>query len=298
MSDETVRAKILAATPEMRPVRWSKHKRTLPYASLLMPILFAVFLYGWLDYGRPILADIIERAQDLLAPYRWPDVDVRHPILENLLPDYAYQPAGGRIAHEFTSPTLDVPKLGTVARIFDRVRGYDRRRSSHSKLPTAVISCRVEVGCCWRFAGSYGHVGLRLLQPVAPSGVTLFYPGTNTLPGIHHGEIPRSIKIWGIANNSWANPDVYEVRPLSKFYQSPEESGYDEFDEYMLWDTADYAFVLLADFEHVMRNTSGYHHEVIADIGLVTNVIVVEVVSNWGVHSNTSLYRIAVHGNE
>ncbi|KAI5887589.1 uncharacterized protein SCHCODRAFT_01174891 [Schizophyllum commune H4-8] len=254
MSDEAVRSEILAATPAMRLVPRPRRLATL-FSTLLYGILYVVALaiiYSCTVSPSFVLGDSIrfwsKRSQQ-------PGVEVRHPDLHHVLTDYAYQHAGGRIATEFTSPTLDMPHLGSVSKVLDRFSGYDRRRSSETKLPEAVISCPT--------------------LPVVPSGISLFYPATHTIPSIRRGEVPRTIRVWGLANNTWIAPPQSEVRPLHKFYQPAETSEYTHRTE---WQVTDHAFVLLTTFEHPMRNVSGYHYQPLTDLGLVTRNIVVEVI--------------------
>ncbi|KAI5821763.1 hypothetical protein K523DRAFT_198781, partial [Schizophyllum commune Tattone D] len=265
-----VRAEILAAAPEMKLVRQARPRRVRGHHHTpiitVFPMVFLFIIHMWLTHGRPFLDDTVELAQGMLTRHR--------PVIELRQRDYAYQPAGGRVIDEFTSPTLDMPELGVIAQLVDRWNGYDRRQTSHTKLPSAVISCPPELGCCWRFAGAYGHIGLRLVQPVVLTGISVFYPGTNVLPGIRQGEIPRSIRVWGLADSSWTTSSLFEVRPLHKFYRpSAKLESMDSTD----WLATD-VFVLLASFDHPMRNVSDYHYQAFSAIDLVTSHVVVEVV--------------------
>ncbi|KAJ3767209.1 hypothetical protein EV361DRAFT_872713 [Lentinula raphanica] len=196
-------------------------------------------------------------------------------------PDYGLSPEG-TIILDLTSPTV----LGEFA----------QDPYFFPTPPIAVIEEDVRIARCWKFAGSQGHVTIKLAKPIHLSNLTIYYPDYHELPSWRLKEVPKLIRVWASIPSVFDTPYTpHAPSPHSlatwEVFMGTKKSG----KPVALGDVESFAHggTFSYDVLQGTRQTFALH----IPSHFWTSVVVIEVLDNLG-GSTTCLHRIAVHGEE
>ncbi|KAI5824143.1 hypothetical protein K523DRAFT_333282 [Schizophyllum commune Tattone D] len=211
----------------------------------------------------------------------------------NLPPNnVASEASGAQIAFEFTSPTYGLSSLTQAQRAYRWMTGKDGRHTKNMVLPDCVISTScAKLGSCWKSASAVGHIGIRLQRPTIISSVSIYHPGDRDSDDGPAG--PRRIMAWGLVGDKDLDGDDGLITvEVDHFWQR--NSNYTDIQPV----PTNSRFLLIGEWEHPARLPSGY---VVFDVPesvpkLSSNLMVLEVRSNWDAHKNTCLYAVGIHG--
>lgn len=200
---------------------------------------------------------------------------------------------GARVNYFLTSATYDphgahsVGVLRSSLRwVRDTVLEVEFSRL-HMSRPRDALSENMELGRCWEFEGSAGHIAIELPDVGTITHVSVAYVPVSLLSQAAAGRAPRGVTIWGLVNATTAE-HFSESRPPSSFTTSHKDPpGILPSDR----------FIRLGEF--VFDINASLRHQFFAidpDATTVkTSLVVVEVNSNHG-SSTTCLYYLGVYG--
>ncbi|KZT04095.1 uncharacterized protein LAESUDRAFT_613908, partial [Laetiporus sulphureus 93-53] len=120
------------------------------------------------------------------------------------------------------------------------------------------LKSEVSSGECWAMSGSSGHLGLQLAHAMHITSITMEHISMETSENIQSA--PRSLLLWGLSDTNG---------------------------------------ILHADFMDYDIYSSSRNQTVDTDTcfhGLRFNVVILEVLSNWGLLDFTCLYSVVLHG--
>jgi hypothetical protein len=150
--------------------------------------------------------------------------------------------------------------------------------------PALVLNEKLGVGDCWEFSGSRGHLGLSLSQNTTVSAFSLDYPHPDSALATSIGKAPRTVVFWALFPS--ATPSKDPSRPISHFLHAtslpPNTHMTDRF--FALYN---------GTFNPTLLPTRQYF-PLTPPIGVMAQIIVVEVLSNWG-SSSTCVYYVGIH---
>lgn len=207
----------------------------------------------------------------------------------------AFMNDGAYVAHEWTSPTYNLSAMTLIQRYRKFNSGLDYRQKEDLLLPECVISTSCLVPRrCWQFPGDTGHIGIHLPRAVAASAISLYYPGDNLLKA-DDPAMPRQLRAWSLiddvtvrraGNATTENPGY--------FYQ--ETTNYTNYRPWTSSQLAKSVFLLLGTWENPVRHVAGYTEFKIpkSTPTVESELMILEVRSNWDVHKNTCLYMAEV----
>ncbi|KAL4262454.1 hypothetical protein AB1N83_008730 [Pleurotus pulmonarius] len=200
---------------------------------------------------------------------------------------------GARVNYFLTSATYDphgahsVGVLRSSLRwVRDTVLEVEFSRL-HMSRPRDALSENMELGRCWEFEGSVGHIAIELPDVGTITHVSVAYVPVSLLSHVAAGRAPRGVTIWGLVNATTAE-HFPESRPPSSFKTSLKDPpGILPSDK----------FIRLGEF--VFDINASLRHQFFAmdpDATTVkTSLVVMEVNSNHG-SSTTCLYYLGVYG--
>lgn len=220
--------------------------------------------------------------------------------------DFAAMMSGANYIPSLTSPTYHGEQGATASpiypRSFDAPSGSEFSEGSDSNVrrikqtggmppQTALIPGTVP-GQCWRFSGSYGHLGISLPEPIVVTHVTVDHTPYTMAPNTSMA--PRDIKFWGLLSQKLYS-DVYQqyVQHSGRPYPYPTPA--------LASLASQQAWMLLTN---VTYNVSSPFHIQTFDISaklthlrIPLETIVIEIENNWGDAPYTCLYRVRIHSN-
>ncbi|KAL0065374.1 hypothetical protein AAF712_007579 [Marasmius tenuissimus] len=199
--------------------------------------------------------------------------------------DYALKANGGNIIPAFTSKTLGYAEasIGLLDRLRYLTRGYYPQHVGIMP-PDAIIEDALQIGQCWSFSGSRGHIGIALSQPIIVTHVTFHHPNRRELSHKSLGQLPSQLHMWSLLSDGEAvslDPSKHPVSPAGRFItrKGHHPSG---------------DFVSLANLTY--QSSPGQRNTVsLVPTGIVTKAVILEITANEGA-DRTCLYRISVHG--
>lgn len=198
------------------------------------------------------------------------------------LPDYANAASGGRIWPHITSTTYDAlagrRSTGRWALSF-----ISNVQELNPPLPINAIQGFIDHGHCWPFPGSHGYLAIRLSDHIHVSHLTIEHWPKATAKDI--STAPRQFRLWAhvanetlresIANNQVLNPS--EIRDRAR--------------------AEEFAPILDGEFSQLDEGRQSWEVNVdLAQLGIATKFVVLEVLNNHGSKVKTELYRVKVHG--
>ncbi|KAG2104637.1 hypothetical protein BD769DRAFT_1367058 [Suillus cothurnatus] len=188
------------------------------------------------------------------------------------LHDYALRSAGARIVPKFTSETLWNLSVGHQA-----LRGLS---------PETVLLDDMKHGGCWVSPGSHVRLGIALPHRIFIDQVTIDHVPIPMAQDITTA--PRKVVIWGLVHSNeslFAPPDL-DSQLTTTVITGGSLIG---------------TFLEIISFEYDIFNQT--HIQTFAVPREITSlqvdfdVIIVEVLSNWGSEVATCLYRVRIHGS-
>jgi len=216
------------------------------------------------------------------------------------LPDYAIFSGGGRIIPTLTSPTYEIPgRRSWMARIL----GLGGSSAAYQGRPPATaLTPDINVGNCWPFAGSRGHIGVFLSRHIFISSVTIDHPSRDIAYDI--SPAPKRIRVWGVVDgeDNLARLQAYREELSARKdvgTLSPEEE-----DELNAAEPArlphEFKLLQIATFNYDINAVSNIQTfevpERIQRLGIDIGVVLFDIQSNHGNEDYTCLYRVRVHG--
>lgn len=216
------------------------------------------------------------------------------------IPDYAIFSAGGRVIPTLTSPTYEIPgRRSWTARMF----GFGGTGGAHQGRPPATaLTPDINVGHCWPFAGSKGHLGVFLKEQIFVSSVSIDHASRDVAYDITPA--PKRVRVWGVVDGA---DNIEKLRAYREELQvrkdvgslSPEEQ--DELDaveparlphELQLLQLTTFSY----DVEAATNVQTFPVPERIKSLGIDIGVVIIDIQSNHGNPEYTCLYRARVHG--
>ncbi|KAH7909334.1 hypothetical protein BJ138DRAFT_1011031 [Hygrophoropsis aurantiaca] len=200
--------------------------------------------------------------------------------------DFALRGGGADVIVDFTSPTYLLPPPDL--------------RSHEVNPPTIVLEPDITVGSCWSFSGRQGHVGISLSEHVEVADVTIDHAPAELLSEQELQKAPQEMSLWGLldANTSSLLPTANTSSSRGSFSNlrfCTEKC----FIRSLPTATGPLRFIRLAD---PIYNISEKHHiqtfpvyDYIKRLHLSFSTVVLQIHTNWGSNSTTSIYRIRIH---
>jgi hypothetical protein len=207
--------------------------------------------------------------------------------------NFALHASGATAIPTLTSPTYLLPATTWIGLALEWVRGYDPS-SINVNFPTAALDSGVQLGRCWAFSGSSGHLGIQLSERIQITHVMVDSIPSHLVSPTEAQRAPQSIKVWGLVDSKIAKTflELSDVELCTDECFSPP----------LVNPRTHHArhFVQLAAFTY----TANIHNhaqlflvsEHILQLGIAVDVVVLQVLSNWGSNS-TCLYHIGVYGD-
>lgn len=220
--------------------------------------------------------------------------------VENPLPNLALVSSGAKILSSLTSPTYDPRAVGDsffLLRIIgrpsswlkDRIAGVELSKL-HMSLPRDAFNDLPIIGRCWEFAGHRGHVAINLSELTSIRYASVQTPPANSLSVAHQRRMPKSMRMWGLVNQSVVAQmsDSRDLRSPFSFSLSgsllPPTRPTDR-------------FIRLASFHYFLQDIDGKRHvyHVESEIMHLISTVVFEILDNHG-GDTTCIYSLGVHG--
>ena len=216
------------------------------------------------------------------------------------LPDYAIFSGGGRIIPTLTSPTYEIPGRRSW---MTRILGLGGNGAAYQGRPPATaLTPDINIGNCWPFAGSKGHIGVFLSRHITISSVTVDHASRHIAYDI--SPAPKLVRVWGVVDGEdnlaklQAYRDELTVRKDIGALSSEEE------DELAAAEPArlphELKLLQIATFKYDVNAVSNIQTFEVAEriqrLGIDIGVVLFDIQSNHGNEEYTCLYRVRVHG--
>ncbi|KZV61831.1 hypothetical protein PENSPDRAFT_546659, partial [Peniophora sp. CONT] len=198
-------------------------------------------------------------------------------------PDFALHTTGGDIIHDLTTPSLQDQTFFSL--IWDRDAGaYDLPWPG--KGPLMAIHHETQPGHCWSFPGSSGHLGVSLAKRIFVEGVVIDHIPAHLTWDLTPA--PRRMEVWGLLG-SRADVQILTGSGLSGVAVRRQRSRF-----------GDRVFLRLAHFEYDIHAPAAVQSFAVDSniraLPISFDVVVLDVLDNWGNQNHTCLYRFRVHG--
>lgn len=172
--------------------------------------------------------------------------------------------------------------------------------------PVTALHDEINNGHCWPFAGTRGHLGVKLSWPAKISDVTIDHVATEVAFDMR--STPRDMELWGLVEgkDNLAKFKIYlwekqvrreeavaageAIRPEDEDWAYPKELPRGLY----------YARIASFSYDiHALANIQTYPAaQDIRDLGIDFGLVVLFVNNNWGRDEFTCLYRLRVHGEQ
>ncbi|KAN0061627.1 hypothetical protein ACQY0O_006475 [Thecaphora frezii] len=234
--------------------------------------------------------------------------------------DYALYSAGGRIVPEHTSETYSYMPKASWTRWLPLVGSGSRfsaapQKAIRGRPPLAALHPDTSPGMCWSFAGATGSLGIHLSRPIQVKAVSLEH--TPRILSLDEGaSAPREVVVWGLvadradreklaSHRASQQARAYAAAKQQGKGQGGEEEGQDGMgggidatpappsDSHFLLTTATYE--LQPNKKSIQ--TFQVPREVV-ELGIYTDTVQFQFLSNHGHAAFTCVYRVRVHGDE
>ncbi|KAI0055522.1 hypothetical protein BV25DRAFT_1815449 [Artomyces pyxidatus] len=189
--------------------------------------------------------------------------------------DFACISNGAQPIHALTSSYVD--RLRADVTIWKRILGV--RGAAHS--PEAALTEGIAPGHCWAFPGFQGQLGINLSHPVHVTGITVLHTSDPTLKQ----SAPRNLVLWGLLEKNRTShcQAITTAGPLIPMF-GPNHVGVQ---------------LLSAVFDGTSAslNQSFAANAMARACDIPFQLVVVQILGNWGKQEHTCVYRLQVHGN-
>lgn len=219
--------------------------------------------------------------------------------------DFALHSTGARVIPSLTSETLQLEPAGLGSWMMGLVMNTG---SSEGRPPVTALHHESHHGYCWPFAGSQGQLGVMLARPAVLDSFTIDHVPKDMAFDIKSA--PRRMEVWGMVEGQANLEKVQQWReelrslreelaedvrePLDVLVDGPSWPGYPQ----TLHKTPEY--LRLASFDYdVESSRSVQTFDVdphVKRLGIDVGVVVLRIMSNWGIDDFTCLYRFRAHG--
>ncbi|KAK1233201.1 SUN domain-containing protein 3 [Marasmius sp. AFHP31] len=152
---------------------------------------------------------------------------------------------------------------------------------AHIVPPLAVIDSVIQIGRCWTFSGSTGHIGIALADPIVVTHVVLHHPDHRELSHGLLAQSPSQLTLWSLLPSNAASVGLLEVVSGKKFTSPKNQRSPGD-------------FVHLGNFTY---DATSEPQRTVFEVSseFVSSLVVVEIAENRG-SDRTCLYRISIHG--
>ncbi|XP_067173435.1 SUN domain-containing protein 3-like [Apteryx mantelli] len=169
------------------------------------------------------------------------------------MPDFARKASGATIVHSKTSASFRNTK---------GILYWAGLPLLHSmKSPEVLLEPANQPGNCWSFAGSQGHVFIKLPKAIFPRAVTLEHISVRVSPGENISSAPKDFAVYGMKAEN-------------------EEQG-----------------LFLGEFTYMAAEHAFETFQLKNERSDSIQYVKLEVLSNWGHPEYTCVYRLRVHGD-
>ena len=207
-------------------------------------------------------------------------------------PDFALHSGGARVIPSLTSPTLELRPRGFTRQLYGLVTGagYSLGRS-----PVTALHHELHNGHCWPFAGKEGQLGVMLAAPaVLVEEVTIDHIAMEVAYDIRSA--PREMEVWGMVEGK------ENVERIRSWREGGGSASYDSSVSYPPTLPKHPEYIRLANFTYDVHTanhvqTFAVDPEIRA-LDIDFGIVVLKVLSNWGMDAFTCLYRLRVHGKK
>ncbi|KAL5486030.1 hypothetical protein ACEPAI_7074 [Sanghuangporus weigelae] len=207
--------------------------------------------------------------------------------------DYALSSGGAYVIPSLTSPTLEIRSNY----FFGLISGS----SVHARSPVTALHHETALGYCWPFAGSQGHLGVKLATPVRITDFTIDHVPRSVAHDMRPA--PRHMEVWGLVEGKdnleklrayraglEVGRKAAEVEGQSLPGDLPRPSSLPKNAEYMRIGS----FMYDINDPHNIQTFSV--PDEVRELGIDFGIVVLFVNDNWGMKEFTCLYRFRVHG--
>ncbi|KAF8322579.1 hypothetical protein DL93DRAFT_2071421 [Clavulina sp. PMI_390] len=216
------------------------------------------------------------------------------------LADYAVFSGGGRVIPTLTSPTYEIPgRRSWMAKML----GLGSSAGAHQGRPPATaLTPDTNIGNCWPFSGSQGHLGIYLSRHVLISSVSIDHISRDVAYDI--SPAPRQVRVWGVIDGA---DNLAKLSAYRHELQARRDVGALSAEEEEEWAAIEPArlphelkLLQLASVTYDVAAASNIQTfavpERIQRLGIDIGVVIFDVQSNYGNPEYTCLYRVRVHG--
>lgn len=199
--------------------------------------------------------------------------------------DYALHSGGARVIPSLTSATLEVQPKTLQRRLYGLIMGtgYAVGRS-----PVTALHHELHNGHCWPFPGQQGQLGVVLARgAVVIDEVSIDHVSKEVAFDL--SSAPRDMEVWAMVEGA---DNLEKLKALIPDDSVPYPSTLPTSPQ----------FIRLANFTYDI-NAPNYVQTFAVDpdvraLGLDFGIVVLRVLSNWGMDRYTCLYRFRVHGQQ
>jgi len=209
--------------------------------------------------------------------------------------DFALHSGGARVIPSLTSPTLEIKPKGFPRRLYGLVTGSGY---ALGRPPVTALHHELHNGHCWPFAGQEGQLGVVLAAPILVEEVTIDHLAREIAYDVRSA--PRQMEVWGMVEGK----DNIERLKVWKEARQSIDGAHVDVDDVIYPKTLPKVpeYVRLANFTydiHAVDHVQTFSVDPeIRSLGVDFGVVVLRVLSNWGVDEFTCLYRFRVHGQK
>ncbi|KAF9525772.1 hypothetical protein CPB83DRAFT_837849 [Crepidotus variabilis] len=220
-------------------------------------------------------------------------------------PDFALHSTGAHVIPGLTSRTLEIQPSGWASWMMGLVTNTG---FSEGRPPVTALHHEGHHGHCWPFEGSEGQLGVMLARPAILDSFSIDHVPKDMTFEIRSA--PRRMEVWGLVEGE---TNLQTVRAWKEELQNLREEASDErkaaIDAHVegaAWTGYPKTlpkfpeYLRLSSFEYdVDKDRSVQTFDIdgeVKKLGIDFGIVVLRVMSNWGIEDFTCLYRFRVHG--
>ena len=204
--------------------------------------------------------------------------------------NFASQGGGANIVRGYTSHTHDVPPPSFIGQAAKYFIGYNPEYAN-IKGASTILEEDTNVGECWQFSGTAGHVAIQLSEPVFFSHIAIDHASPRLLSEKEMASAPQNVSLWilrpGGPDNVPLQSDL-PTRPLKTFKIRKDVDP--------ILASGSSLLIRLLDIQYNIRKPPTRQiFSIPFHIQFSSQTVIVEVLSNGGA-STTCIYWVGIYG--
>lgn len=206
--------------------------------------------------------------------------------------DFALNSGGGGVIPSLTSNTLEIRSSYFWGLLSGPVL--------HARSPVVALHHETSLGYCWPFAGSQGHLGVKLADRVFVEDITIDHVPREVAHDMRPA--PRHMDVWAVVEgaDNLKKYQEYLAQKEQKRRDAEEEGSPVPIEPAYPLLLKNAPYVRIASFMYDINAPSNIQTFSVFDDVRVLNmdfgIVVLNINSNWGSKEFTCLYRFRVHG--